>query len=56
MQNQMRSKLKQTNKDILGFIFYKYPSDKQIQFCKKEEFTDTDVKALSEEDIETITY
>jgi type I restriction enzyme M protein len=54
----MRSKIEANEyKDyILGFIFYKYLSDKQIQFCKKEEFTDTDVKALSEEDIETIEH
>lgn len=56
--NQMRSKIEANEyKDyILGFIFYKYLSDKQIQFCKKEEFTDTDIKALSEEDIETVDH
>lgn len=56
--NQMRSKIEANEyKDyILGFIFYKYLSDKQIQFCIKEEFTDTDIKALSEEDIETVEH
>jgi type I restriction enzyme M protein len=56
--NQMRSKIEANEyKDyILGFIFYKYLSDKQIQFCKKEEFTGTDIQALSEEDIETVEH
>jgi type I restriction enzyme M protein len=56
--NQMRSKIEANEyKDyILGFIFYKYLSDKQLQFCKKEEFTDTDIKALSEDDIETVEH
>lgn len=56
--NQMRSKIEANEyKDyILGFIFYKYLSDKQIQFCKKEEFTDTDIKALSEDEIETVEH
>jgi len=56
--NQMRSKIEANEyKDyILGFIFYKYLSDKQIQFCKREEFTDTDIKALSEDDIETVDH
>jgi type I restriction enzyme M protein len=56
--NQMRSKIEANEyKDyILGFIFYKYLSDKQLQFCKKEEFTDADIKALSEEDIETVEH
>lgn len=56
--NQMRSKIEANEyKDyILGFIFYKYLSDKQIQFCVKEEFTDADIKALSEEDIETVEH
>jgi type I restriction enzyme M protein len=56
--NQMRSKIEANEyKDyILGFIFYKYLSDKQIQFCKKEEFTEADIKALSEDDIETVEH
>jgi type I restriction enzyme M protein len=53
--NQMRSKIEANEyKDyILGFIFYKYLSDKQIQFAKKEEFSDDDIKNLSEEDADT---
>ncbi|PWI29764.1 type I restriction-modification system subunit M [Flavobacteriaceae bacterium LYZ1037] len=57
--NQMRSKIEANEyKDyILGFIFYKYLSDKEIQFCKKQDFTDENIKALSEEgDVETVNY
>ena len=41
---------------ILGFIFYKYLSDKETQFAKKEGFTEADIKALSEDDTETVEY
>lgn len=53
--NQMRSKIEANEyKDyILGFIFYKYLSEKELQFATKEDFTDSDIKALSEDDIET---
>ena len=56
--NQMRSKIEANEyKDyILGFIFYKYLSDKEIQFAKKGDFSDEDIKALSEEDAETVEY
>lgn len=56
--NQMRSKIEANEyKDyILGFIFYKYLSDKQLQFVKKEDFTDEDINKLSEDDIETVEY
>jgi len=56
--NQMRSKIEANEyKDyILGFIFYKYLSDKQVQFLKKEEFAEENIKALSEEDAETVAY
>ena len=51
----MRSKIEANEyKDyILGFIFYKYISDKQLEFAKAEEFADEDIRALSEEDEET---
>lgn len=54
--NQMRSKIEANEyKDyILGFIFYKYLSDKQLQFAKKEDFSEADIKALSEDDDETV--
>ena len=56
--NQMRSKIEANEyKDyILGFIFYKYLSDKELQFAIKEDFTDADIKALSEEDAETVEH
>jgi len=56
--NQMRSKIEANEyKDyILGFIFYKYLSEKELQFAKKEDFTDADIKALSEDDIETVEH
>ncbi|MFM1829014.1 MAG: hypothetical protein RL624_1255 [Bacteroidota bacterium] len=53
--NQMRSKIEANEyKDyILGFIFYKYLSEKELQFAIKEDFTDEDIKSLSENDSET---
>lgn len=56
--NQMRSKIEANEyKDyILGFIFYKYLSESQIKFAKKEGFSDVDIQNLSEEDDETMKY
>ena len=56
--NQMRSKIEANDyKDyILGFIFYKYLSDKQLQFAYQKDFSDDDIKNLSEEDTETVEY
>ncbi|WP_260603388.1 type I restriction-modification system subunit M [Vibrio cholerae] len=56
--NQMRSKIEANEyKDyILGFIFYKYLSDQQVQFVTKEEMTPEEIKALTEEDAETVKY
>ncbi len=56
--NQMRSKIEANEyKDyILGFIFYKYLSDNELKFAKKEGCSDSDIKALSEEDAETLTH
>jgi type I restriction enzyme M protein len=56
--NQMRSKIEANEyKDyILGFIFYKYLSETELQFLKKEDFTDADIKALKEEDAETVVH
>lgn len=53
--NQMRSKIEANEyKDyILGFIFYKYLSDKELQFAKKEDLSHEDIRALCEEDAET---
>lgn len=56
--NQMRSKIEANEyKDyILGFIFYKYLSDQQVQFVTKEGMTPDEIKALTEEDAETVKY
>ena len=56
--NQMRSKIEANEyKDyILGFIFYKYLSDKELIFAKKADFTNEDIKALSEEDAEAVEH
>ncbi|WP_172591164.1 type I restriction-modification system subunit M [Shewanella xiamenensis] len=56
--NQMRSKIEANEyKDyILGFIFYKYLSDQLVQFVTKEGMTPDEIKALSEEDVDTVNY
>ena len=56
--NQMRSKIEANEyKDyILGFIFYKYLSDKQLSFARSEDFSDEDIRSLSEEDTETVEH
>jgi len=56
--NQMRSKIEANEyKDyILGFIFYKYLSDYELKFARKEGCSDDDIKALSEDDSETMEY
>lgn len=56
--NQMRSKIEANEyKDyILGFIFYKYLSDQQVQFVTKEGMTSEEIKVLTEEDAETVKY
>lgn len=56
--NQMRSKIEANEyKDyILGFIFYKYLSDKLVRFAKGEGFSDAELRALSEEDTETVDH
>lgn len=54
--NRMRSKIEANEyKDyILGFIFYKFLSDKEIQFLKNNDWTDEYLVDLNEEDIETV--
>lgn len=56
--NQMRSKIEANEyKDyILGFIFYKYLSDKLVAFATAEGFTDEDFSALTEEDSEAVDH
>lgn len=56
--NKMRSKIESNEyKDyILGFIFYKYLSDQEVKFLKEKEFSNDDIKDLTEEDEETLEY
>lgn len=56
--NQMRSKIEANDyKDfILGFIFYKYVSDKLVSFVKEQDLTEDEIKALSEDDTDTVEY
>ena len=54
--NKMRSKIEANEyKDyILGFIFYKFLSDKEVEYLKKHDWTDEDFPELTEEEIETV--
>ena len=56
--NKMRSKIEANEyKDyILGFIFYKYLSETEVKWLKNNDFTDEDIRALNEEDTETVSY
>ncbi len=56
--NQMRSKIEANEyKDyILGFIFYKYLSDQEIQYARKQGMSDAEIALLSEDDAETADY
>lgn len=57
--NKMRSKIEANEyKDyILGFIFYKFLSDKELKFLHEEEWTDDDIKNdLTEENQEDCEY
>ncbi|HBE79934.1 MAG TPA: type I restriction-modification system subunit M [Firmicutes bacterium] len=56
--NKMRSKIEANEyKDyILGFIFYKYLSDKELKFLKENSFTQEDIETLSEDDAETVKF
>ncbi len=54
----MRSKIEANEyKDyILGFIFYKYLSDQEIEFAASQGMSRAEIKALSESDAETVDY
>lgn len=56
--NQMRSKIEASEyKDfILGFIFYKYLSDKEIEFLKSKDYDDELLKTVAEDDSETVQW
>lgn len=54
--NKMRSRIEANEyKDyILGFIFYKFLSDKEVQFLKKNGWTDEYIVDLNENDAESV--
>lgn len=56
--NQMRSTIEANEyKDyILGFMFYKYLSDREINFLKSEKYTDEDIKNVNEKDKELVNH
>jgi len=56
--NKMRSKIESNEyKDyILGFIFYKYLSEKELKFMIDNDFEEKDIKELTEEDTETVNF
>ena len=56
--NKMRSKIEANEyKDyILGFIFYKFLSDKEVRYLKEQGFEQADIESLSEDDQETMEY
>ncbi|HAE61348.1 MAG TPA: type I restriction-modification system subunit M [Eubacteriaceae bacterium] len=56
--NQMRSKIEANEyKDfILGFIFYKYLSEKELAFFRKERLTNADIEKVTEDDVKYATH
>lgn len=56
--NKLRSKIEANEyKDyILGFIFYKFLSDKEEQFLRKDGWESDDLRELTEEDADTVAY
>lgn len=56
--NKMRSKIEANEyKDyILGFIFYKYLSDRELKFLRENDFSQEDIVSVSEEDVETTNF
>lgn len=55
--NKMRSKIEANEyKDyILGFIFYKFLSEKEVKYLKSNDWTDEYLPELKEKDTETVT-
>jgi type I restriction enzyme M protein len=56
--NKMRSKIDASDyKDyILGFMFYKFLSDKELRFLKDSGYNEEDIKELNEEDTESVRF
>lgn len=41
---------------ILGFIFYRYLSEKELHFLQEQDFDEDDIRELTEEDSETVRF
>lgn len=56
--NKMRSKIEANEyKDyILGFIFYKFLSEKELRFLRENDYTEEDMDTVVEEDAETVEF
>ena len=56
--NKMRSKIEASEyKDfILGFIFYKYLSDREMKFLKEKDFAAEDMQCVSEENADIVKF
>lgn len=56
--NKMRSKIESNEyKDyILGFIFYKYLSEKELKFMIENDFEEKDIEELTEADNDTVSF
>lgn len=54
--NQMRSKIEANEyKDyILGFIFYKYLSDKEVRYLKDTQWSDEDIRLVNEDNPDVV--
>lgn len=54
--NKMRSKIEANEyKDyILGFIFYKFLSDKELKYLKENDYEDADIRELTEDDEDAV--
>ena len=56
--NEMRSKIEANEyKDyILGFIFYRYLSEKELRFFKEQGMSDEDIKEMNESDKDFVDF
>ena len=56
--NQMRSKIEANEyKDfILGFMFYKYLSEKELAFFYSQDMTEADIQGMDETDRQEIRF
>lgn len=56
--NEMRSKIEANEyKDyILGFIFYRYLSEKELRFFKEQGMSEADIQQMDESDMDFVNY